>query len=574
MDIDLNGNVAAHLPKSAAATPDALAVATARRNRPVRAPIFDELTLRELNERSDRCAHVLHALGVREGERTVLMVPPGTDFFALTFALFKLKAVPVLVDPGMGVAKLGECLARAEPTTFIGVTKAHVARLVLRWARPTLQRFVHVGSRRRIFGHNLERLLDRAPQSAWEIPATVADDRAAILFTSGSTGTPKGAVYTHGMFNAQVELIRRVWGIEHGERDLSTFPLFALFGPALGMASIVPDMDASKPASCDPAKLVDAIKRYECTNMFASPAIVDRIGRHLENSAGDAGGPSTGRAEGVGQPVLAGLRRVVSAGAPATPEALARLAQHLAPGVLIHTPYGATESLPVADIGHVEALKVRDQAPPSLRGVCVGRPVPGMRVELIEIHDQPISRWTDDLAIPANTLGEIAVHGPVVSQSYFGQERADTLAKIAAGSRRWHRMGDIGWRDDAGRIWMCGRKSHSVVTKKGRRLPSIPVEAVFEAHPAVRRAALVGVPSLQGEMGPRPVICVELEPHLAASVTPADLRKELQALGAAHEHTAEIDVFLVHPRFPMDVRHNAKIFREALAQWATKQTKS
>jgi acyl-CoA synthetase (AMP-forming)/AMP-acid ligase II len=157
-----------------------------------------------------------------------------------------------------------------------------------------------------------------------------------------------------------------------------------------------------------------------------------------------------------------------------------------------------------------------------------------------------------------------------VTRSYFNRPEATALAKIpdpAAGSF-YHRMGDLGYLDRQGRIWFCGRKSHRVVTGR-ESLYTIPCEAVFNTHPAVFRSALVGV---RRTTETEPVLCVELEPA-SRSMAPDQLRTELQALAVKHAHTRDIKTFLIHPAFPVDIRHNAKIFREKLAVWATKQTR-
>src|SRR5439155_1048173 len=189
-------------------------------------------TFRQLDEASDRLAHALTAAGVRRGTRTVLMVTPGLEFFALTFALFKVGAVLVLIDPGMGIRNLGKCLAEAKPEAFVGIPKAHLARRVLRWSRATIRTTVTTGNR--LFGGQYSlRQLVKLGEAKGPLPVadTRGDEKAAILFTSGSTGVAKGVVYTHGIFAAQVEYLKKVYAIEPGEVDLSTFPLFALFAP-------------------------------------------------------------------------------------------------------------------------------------------------------------------------------------------------------------------------------------------------------------------------------------------------------------------------------------------------------
>jgi acyl-CoA synthetase (AMP-forming)/AMP-acid ligase II len=482
--------------------------------------------------------------------RTVLMVPPSLDFFALTFALFKIGAVPVIVDPGMGIRNLGKCLSDAEPAAFIGIPKAHLARRVLGWARRTLRITVTIGSPR-LSTHQISSVSNAIRGRFGQVqPFPVADveplETAAILFTSGSTGPAKGAVYTHGMFAAQVEALREMFKIEPGEIDLTTFPLFALFGPALGMTAVIPDMDATRPARVNPENIFEAVKTFGVTNLFGSPALLNRVGR--------AG-------EGV---FLASVRRVISAGAPVPASVIERIARMLPEGVQVFTPYGATEALPVAVIGSDEILTETRFATDKGAGICIGRPASGMEVSIIAISDEVISHWHDELPLPVGKVGEIAVKAPWVSPAYFQKPEATSFAKIAdADGTFWHRMGDVGYIDHKGRLWFCGRKSHRVITPSGT-LFTIPCEAVFNAHAGVFRSALVGV---HRNHAIEPVLCVEREPDYH-DVPEAQLHDELLKIAAAFEHTRAIRHILFHPAFPVDIRHNAKIFREKLAVWA------
>jgi acyl-CoA synthetase (AMP-forming)/AMP-acid ligase II len=234
----------------------------------------------------------------------------------------------------------------------------------------------------------------------------------------------------------------------------------------------------------------------------------------------------------------------------------------------VHTPYGATEALPVASIGSDEILGDTRHRTPGGAGVCVGRPVEGMRVKVIRTSDDPIPAWRDDLELPRGEVGEIVVQGPVVTRSYYNRPESTALAKIADPARGafYHRMGDLGYLDGQGRLWFCGRKSHRVITPAGT-LYTVPCEGIFNAHPAVRRTALVGVPRPGGV---EPVLCVETEQETAPA-PPEVLRQELLALGAANPQTRAIRTILFHPSFPVDIRHNTKIFREKLAAWAAIQ---
>ncbi len=516
---------------------------------------YTHYTFRQLAEETRIIAKGLECAGIKRGCRTVLMVKPSLEFFALTFALFKAGIVPVLIDPGIGIKNLKTCISEAEPEAFIGIPSAHIARKILGWGKETIKKNITVGKKLFWGGYTLDeiRVIGKSLKE-YEFPKTSADEMAAILFTSGSTGIPKGVVYNHGNFVAQLEMIRKVYKIEPGEIDLPTFPLFALFDPALGMTTIVPDMDATKPAKVEPLKIIEAIENFGVTNMFGSPALLNTVGRY-----------------GVEHNIkLPSLRRVISAGAPVPAIVMERFSKMLSPDTQIFTPYGATECLPISSIGMHEVLNETRFNTDKGAGVCIGKPVEEINVSIIEISDDPISDWNDSLLVSNGKIGEIVVKGPNVTKAYFNRDKSTVLAKIyeTDGKEVRHRMGDLGYFDEQGRLWFCGRKSHRVITET-ETLFTIPCEAVFNTHPAVYRSALVGV-TIHGKM--EPLICIELE-HDKKDIGTEQLIKELLEIGKNFFHTKNITNILFHPSFPVDIRHNAKIFREKLALWAQEKIK-
>jgi acyl-CoA synthetase (AMP-forming)/AMP-acid ligase II len=541
-------NIADFLPEMAARQPDATAIVCPWGRR------GGSLTYHQLNRRSARIARGLEAVGIGHGVRTVLMVPPGLDLFPLAFGLFRAGAVPVLVDPGIGLKHLKACLGNAEPEAFIGVPKAHAARALLGWARATVRTKITVG--RRLFwgGHTLDQVEELGSDADADAVATTgADDVAAVVFTSGSTGPPKGVVYRHRNFAAQVEAIRDAYDIKPGEVNLPTFPLFALFDPALGMTTIVPDMDPTRPARVDPRKIIEPIREHGVTIMFGSPALLDTVGRW-------------GAQQGV---KLESVRCVISAGAPVPPRVIERFQGLLRDGAAIHTPYGATESLPVATTSSHEILSETRHGTDQGAGTCVGRPVSSIVAEVIAIDDAPIGRWDESLKVGRGEIGEIVVKGPQVTREYYNAAGRTALAKIADGEAVRHRMGDLGYFDEQGRLWFCGRKNQRVRTAE-RTLFTVPCESIFNTHPEVLRTALVGV----GKEGANvPVLCVELEGGVGRAQHDR-IRTELLRLGAGFEHTKGIRTVLFHSAFPVDIRHNAKIGRGALAAWAAPKVKT
>lgn len=512
---------------------------------------YREYSFEALTRECNALARGLQSAGIRRGMRTVLMVKPSLEFFSLMFAMFKSGIVPVLIDPGMGLANLKTCLAEARPEAFIGISKAHLARLALGWSKDTLKHFVTVGPKFGWSGRTLEQLRSEGLRDPIDgVVDTHQDEMAALLFTSGSTGVPKGVVYSHGNFVAQIECLKRIFELAENEVDLATFPPFALFDPALGMTSVIPEMDPTKPAEVVPENIFDAINRYGVTHMFGSPALINRISR-------------AGQEQGISLP---SLRRVLSAGAPVPYQTLERMRGLLLPEAEIYTPYGATEALPVTTIASRMILEETHALTGTGKGVCIGPAVEGLEVKIIGISDEVIENWDSSLLIPDGQIGEIVVKGANVTRAYFNRPASTALAKIheADGSVR-HRMGDLGYFDEQGRIWFCGRKAHRVITER-ETLYTIPCEAVFNTHPDVYRCALVAA-EYKGQT--LPVICVELEPN--PSKHRDQIKLELLELASRHPHTRQLRHFLFHPGLPVDIRHNSKIFREKLAPWATKE---
>ena len=497
----------------------------------------------------------LAVAGIARGDRTLLLVRQGLPLIASAFALFRLGAVPVVIDPGMGLKNFLACVARSRPTALVGIPFAQILSRLFRPSFRTVRTRVTASGSLTARRSSGSAIVNRKSEIVNSSPAELA----AVLFTSGSTGAPKGVCYEHGMFAAQVRLIRETYAIEPGEIDLPLLPIFALFNPALGMTTIVPEIDPRRPAEVDPAKIVRAIRQENVTNSFGSPTLWRKIGEHCV-------------AEKI---TLPSLRRVLCAGAP-VPAALWKSSSAFLPRGQLHSPYGATEALPVASVSS------REIDPTTTRGACVGRPISGIDVRIIAVIDGPVAALADTRELPRGEIGEMIVRGPVVTQSYDALPAATAAAKISDASVAprsaaqpsaldaplggtaavWHRMGDCGYLDADGRLWFVGRKVERVETQTGT-LHTEPCEQVFRYHPRVTRCALVGL----GERGrQRPALIVEavVKDSAAARV----FARELRVLALEHAHTTPVKLFYFHPKFPVDVRHNAKIHRLTLAQWA------
>ncbi len=550
-------NVACRLRSAAVRAPQQCALATARgRYRSGKQRAYDQLTFEELEQQTSSIAAGFQQHGVVAGMRIVLLVRFGADFISLVFALLKAGAVVVLVDPGMGRKNLVRCLEQSEPDGFVAIPAAHMVRMALRSRFPKAALNVTVGRRFGFLPKPTLEQLSGTPASRYQPPALTLDSPAAVIFTTGSTGPPKGVQYTHRTFNSQIDQLVEHYQIQPGGKDLSGFPLFGLFNAVMGTTTVIPDMDPTRPADVDPPRLLDAIDQWQINQAFGSPALWTTVGRYAHERGRKV--PS--------------LIRVFSAGAPVPPHVLELVRAAIAEDGCMYTPYGATEALPIASIESREVLNETAERCRQGGGTCVGKKFSGIDWQVIAIDDGPLERIDQVRTLRNGEIGELMVTGDVVTHRYVTRVEQNALQKVQDGDRVWHRMGDVGYLDEHGRFWCCGRKSHRVLTKQGPMFTE-PCEAIFNTHAKVHRSALVGV----GEAGnQQPVVIAEPWPeHLPRKAAErVELESQLRQVGKSHSVTESIERILIYPkRLPTDIRHNSKIFREQLAPWAAEQIK-
>ncbi len=539
-------NIAERLTQNAKIFPDKPAVVFPKYHAASGTYTYSSLTFKELEILSNKFAVSLSKMGLQKGDKTLLFLRPSLDFPAMTFALFKLGVVPVFIDPGMGKKNLLKCIKEANPVALISEAEIHFIKYFYSDAFKSVKFNVTNGKFTWGKMQSLANFKKEKIQSMTPVQFS-GEETAAILFTSGGTGTPKGVVYTHSIFHHQTNVLQELFKLTMHDIDMPGFPLFSLFTIAMGMTSCIPDMDPSKPGNCDPKKLVQNIMDQQPTFVAGSPAIWERVADYcIDNDI-----------------TLPSVKYIVMFGAPVATRLHLKF-KSLLPNGTTYTPYGATEALPVSNISGDFILRNTATLSDEGRGTCIGLPVPGMEIKIIKSTNDVIENITNEMFLPKNTIGEIIVRGPTVTREYLDLPEKNRETKIMdIEGTFWHRMGDVGYIDEKGQLWFCGRKTHQVDTETTKLYP-IPCEAIFNKHPAVKRSALVGL----GKPGKQiPAIVIERKDgQYLSGKSRSIFESELLAVAKKYPHTKDIQKIYLSRSFPVDVRHNIKIDRLKLKE--------
>lgn len=506
-----------------------------------------------LSRRVAELAAGMAAVGVRRGDRIGLLVEPSADLTSVVYAAWRVGAVVVIADRGLGFTGIRRALRGARLQHLIaGTTGLAAARVMgLPGTRICVTRLGAVARRTLSVDHDLDELAGLGRSSPAPAEPDPEDD-CAVVFTSGATGPAKGVVYRHRQLTAQVDLVRDTYDLGPEDRFVAAFAPFSILGPAMGLGSAVPDIDITAPDGLTSALLADAVISIDARVVFASPAALRRVVATRNESTSAQ------------REALSRVRLLMSAGAP-VPVSLLEAVAEVLPNARLHTPYGMTEAMPVTD---VSLDQLHDAG--TGEGVCVGRPLAGVAIGVAPLPNRAdqipnqIQDRTDPSTLPEVT-GEICVRAAHVKDRYDDRWLTEHRSARYPG---WHRTGDVGHLDAEGRVWVEGRLAHLVTTADGELTP-VGIEQRVEVLPGVRASAAVGV----GPAGTQVLVVVVVPVDAPGSRSRAGslgLRPAAPDLadGVRKAAGSAVAAVLVADRLPLDIRHAAKVDRTEVARQA------
>lgn len=431
-------------------------------NRTALAPRGTRLTFRELHERVQGIAAALSKLGFRVGDRLGLLLPNGPEYIQFVYACSLLGVIVVPLNTRLSLAEIDRVLADASPHGLVRHSSLPV---------PTVRL-------------PRERVLDQEPLEVRNdsVSDVFYDPQAvlALIYTSGTTGHPKGVMVTHANVLANVQNFNFWMRYTEAGVYLHAAPIFHIAdfpcmfaAPAFGACQVtIPKFD--------PRGFCEAVDRERVSHTVLVPTMINLLTQFPEVKKYD----------------LSSLQVLAYGGSPMPPD-LIRRTRELLPQVKLVQAYGLSES------GFLTGLQ--DQEHTDDRLLSCGRPCPGIDL-----------RVTDDSGkqVEVGKSGELVARGANIMRGYWNNP-GETALVFRNGS---FRTGDIGYQDSEGYFYILDRAKDMIVTG-GENVYSGEVEAVIYAHPAVREAAVFGIPD--PKWGEVVMACVMLKP--GSTLTADDL---------------------------------------------------
>jgi long-chain acyl-CoA synthetase len=456
------------------------------------------MSYNDLEAASARVAGLLQARGVAPGDRVGLMVPNVPEFAAIYYGILRAGAI---------VIPMNVLLKEREVAFYLGDPQA---RLVFAWhefASSAEAGAAQAGAEVVLVGTDAFTELLATGDAVTEVAERDGDDTAVILYTSGTTGKPKGAELTHAGLARNVEVLRELLSLRAQDVVLGALPLFHAFGQVVGLGATISSGGClTLIPRFDPGVVLEMIERDTVTVFEGVPTMYATLLNHPERSRFDT----------------SALRLCVAGGAALPVEVLRGF--EAAFGCKLLEGYGMSETSPVISFNHADRER---------KAGSIGTPIEGVEMRLVDEHRREVE---------PGEAGEIAIRGHNVMKGYWNRPDATAEAIDADG---WFYSGDIGRVDEDGYYFIVDRKKDMII-RGGYNVYPREIEEVLYEHPAVREAAVIGVP--HPELGEEIAAAVALK--AGAEATADELRDHVKRLVAAYKYPRHVFIVEELPKGP------------------------
>lgn len=450
------------------------------------------ITFGQVETRSDAMAASFNTLGIEEGDRVALILPPCPEFVIALFAAAKVGAAVVPLNPHLTKPELQYMLRHSEAVLAVAAEEYGGEDFLSLFDEllpqlPELQYVVTVGDEDLWYDDQIFQFDDLLSSGEGrDFPSVEVDpkgDSFAILYTAGTMGKPKGVELTHANLLDIASRAAESLGLGPDDRVIGVTAFFHVFGLGMGiLGSVLSGSSLILQGGFGAAETLALIQRHRATVYYGVPTLFSTALREQEEAALD----------------LSSLRLVMAAGGPASDDLRRAVEREICSDFRV--AYSLTEGASVVCL-------TRPEDPPEKRHYTVGRPLPGIEILVLDNEGQPL---------PSESVGEIAVRGPGVMRRYYRQPRETRKTVRDDG---FLLTGDLGILDDEGFLHLVGRR-REVIIRHGFSVYPREVEDRIQVHPAVREAAVVGIPDdVLGE-----AICACIVPIEGAILTGPEVK--------------------------------------------------
>ena len=485
-----------------------------RKQYPDNTALFDlktgnKITFTQIDTKSDEICSYLIQKGFEKGNKIVVFVPIGIEFYLILTAIFKMGLQAVFIDPYAGIEHINKCCEMISPDGIIGSGNTLLKGFFLKGIRKIGKKINYI----KMMEHSEKLSIYEKNKNQKKIQNEKIDGNtpALISFTSGSTGFPKIIMRTHEFLLGQHNVLEKNLKFEKETAVYSSFPIFLLSHMATGTTTFIPDLNWRKPVESDFGNIIKQITENNIQNIILPPAIFENIVKFCKDE----------------KITLENVQKVYTGGAPVFYSLMKKIKDVFTNAKIIAL-YGASEAEPISVLNFEDITEEDIENMKNGDGLLAGKIVNEIELKIEELEKTPEKNKISEIK------GEILVRGENVVDGYLNIEKNS--------DENWHRTGDMGYINKKGQLILLGRVKGRIQIEENIYYP-FTVETAFSFCKNVKKSVLT---SKNNKL----YLIVERNPEFKGNLSEDSEINELKE---------KFGIFkIIETKIPMDKRHNSK----------------